>query len=229
MSRVGQRGDSALLELIARSIARVRTTTLGVVTRFDAESERVDVQPIVRRPFVSSKRKSEAAEREPIVPNCIIAWPGSTEWDITGPCPKGSIVLLLICERSIDEFRAHGNTDFEPQSKRRFALTDAIAIPIRYARDSDAGARPLSLRYGESKIDVYSNRIVLDSDTVRLGGDDATDPVVRKSDLDAVLTAIEVWANAHTHPGVTVGSGTSGVVLDQMDIDTTASSVTKSK
>lgn len=229
MSRVGQRGDSALFELITRAIARTRTITLGVVERFDAANQRVDVQPIVRRPFVSAKRQGEAAPRDPVVPNCILAWPGSTDWSIKGPVPKGSIVLLLVCDRSIDEFRAVGNVDFEPASKRRFDLNDSIAVPIAYARDSSADASPLVLNYGDSDIEIHNAKVVISSASVKLGGDDATDPVVRKSDLDAAMLAIETWLSLHKHLGVTAGGALSGVPETTLSVTTTASNVVKSK
>lgn len=229
MSRVGQRGDSALFELITRAIARTRTITLGVVERFDAANQRVDVQPIVRRPFVSAKRQGESASRDPVVPNCIIAWPGSTEWSIKGPVPKGSIVLLLVCDRSIDEFRAVGNVDFEPASKRRFDLNDSIAVPIAYARDSSADASPLILNYGDSDIEIHTGKVVISSASVKLGGDDATDPIVRKSDLDAVVSAFEATFNAHKHTGVAAGAGISAITDTLSSITTTASTTVKSK
>ncbi|MDX2109200.1 MAG: phage baseplate assembly protein V [Verrucomicrobiota bacterium] len=51
---------------------------------------------------------------------------------------------------------------------------------------------------GDVTVTAAGEAVVLGNVVTRLGASDATDPVARKSDLQAIKS----WADAHTHPGV---------------------------
>lgn len=91
--------------------------------------------------------------------------------------------------------------------------------------ESLGGGGITSIKAGSGIVDVILNpsgqtEIVLDSDNVKIGSGVANDPVVRKSDLDALVQKF----NSHTHPYVDTPVGSSTTSATTSPHTSTASS-----
>ncbi len=171
----------ALQRLARAEVARVRTCIPGVVTAYDSATQRADVRPAIRHAYRDADG-SVAQEQHPIIPGCPVLFPASSSggFSIAWPLSPGDEVLVLVAERSIDEWQAEGNTDTVPQDLRRFALSDAMVLPV-----STRGAA-----------DTASGAIVVQGSEVRLGSSSASQAVALGPVVDAQLTSLEAALTA---------------------------------
>lgn len=108
----------------------------------------------------------------------------------------GDIVLLIVTDESLDEWRA-SKSDTVPEAARHHAeLTDAIAIPTAWGAASGAS---IELINGVTSLEVSSSGVTI------TGNLDVTGTVTGLSGTPA-----QVGLASHTHIGVTPGQGTSG-------------------
>lgn len=134
--------------------AKVNVAVPAFVTSYDEETQKATVQPVVRWRFNDPDGDAETELPAP-VPSVPVHWPQAGGLALTFPIELGDWVLLVICDRSIDEWEATGAQDNTPQSQRRHDMIDAIAIP---------GVRPFS----DPIADVPTDRLRLGDDTARL-------------------------------------------------------------
>lgn len=128
---------------------------------------------------------------------------------LTWPLQPGDAVTLLICDRSLDEWKSTGAPQTVPQDVRRFDLTDAIAIP-----GPRSPAQPLSAS-------GYSpSAAVLQAPLILLGSSAAVSPVVLETLLQPFLAQLLTWLATHTHSGVTTGPGVSAVPVQAPTLPT---------
>ena len=200
-------------------LAGVFTAMPGIVQSYDPVTQSVDVQPAVRSRY-QDETDSTVVETLPVIPLVPVVFPGGGGCRIAFPITKGDQCLLVFANCSLDRWlRAGGIVD--PQDDRRHTLNDAFALFC--ARD-----------FGHALRNAPTDRMSLGYDTgptieispsdVRLGGNDANDPVVRKSDLDAFIATF----NGHVHPvtGVTTGTGTAATTAPSSTQSTLACSPT---
>lgn len=200
-----QRDTPSLAAVIRRALdARlvdVHTAVPAEVLEYDAATQKVTAQPLLRRAYWDESGERIAEKLAPI-PGVPVAFPGSGGFRVTFPVVVGDTVLLVFSEASLDKWLSHGG-DVDPVDDARHELSDAIAIPG--LRDfghalGDAPTNRMSMGYDSGPT------IEIDESEVRLGSNGANDPVALKSDLDALKT----WLNAHTHGGSTPGTPWTG-------------------
>lgn len=109
---------------------RFRVCLPGVVESYDPLTQTVSVKPAVKIP-----RNDEETQRgysyldPPVISGVPVAFPqGGDGGYITWPIVKGASVLLVFADVSIDDWLIKGGSGVEPESTRRFDISDAVAI-----------------------------------------------------------------------------------------------------
>lgn len=177
--------------------SQVRTCVPAVVQSYDAARQEAQVQPAIRR------RKSGDTYQEPPI-DVPVVWPQVSGYALHMPLKQGDPVLLLVCERSLDDWLLASTVqdDVTASDPRRYALQDAVAlagvspfsqaIPGAMAQDD---ALTLGARDGSSIIRVADDGgITIDngSATVEIsasGTVTVTSGDVRLGDASAVALA----------------------------------------
>jgi hypothetical protein len=109
----------------------------------------------------------------------------------------GDTVWILASWLSIDSYLVQGG-EVDPQDDRRHLLKDAVCLPAVFD-------------FAHVPHDASTDGTVLHTTKLRLGGPDASDPIVRKSDLDTAVqklnAVIDSYIN-HSHLSGTPGNPT---------------------
>jgi hypothetical protein len=131
--RLGQTRSPTMAEVlkaaVAQGLADTHVALPGVVTKYNATTQRADVKPTVQLPYINDDG-SEGTDVLPVIPEVPVLWPRAGGFFLHLPMVAGDTVLLLICERSIDEWNlTSGKVDTDPKDFRKHDLSDAIAIP----------------------------------------------------------------------------------------------------
>lgn len=221
MSRQSSRTPSleTVMDLVVDShLLETHTAMPGIVESF--EDQKASVVPQVR------DKKNGAFIDLPVVPSVPVAFPRFFGFVITGPIKKGTSGLLIVCEKSIDEWLKNGTVS-SPRHPRRHNLSDAVFIPglysfsnlipnfneddmeirkeddtvlVRLKDDGDLELKGKNITFdADTKVTVNASNVLIDSDDIKLGGDTVTQPFVRGTDLLTFLTTFSGNYNSHTH------------------------------
>lgn len=183
--------EELLLTAQDASLAGLWSALPGIVQSYNASEQTADIQPAVMNGY-TDEGGERATETLPVIPRVPVVFPGAGSYSITWPLAKGDTVLLVFSSRSIDTYLSQGGV-VDPRDDRRHSLSDAVAIPgLRTYKSPIASAT------------ASADALVLAAPTLLLGGADASDPVARKSDLSAVVTAL----NNHEHYPPTISGAT---------------------
>jgi len=130
----------------------------------------VDVQPAIRAMLSSDDNYSSTHENLPIIPDVPIVIPYSNVngFSLTVPIAIGDECLLIICDRSIDNWQNSGGIQsvVEDTTPRSHDLTDAICIIGAISEPNaitDYSTSKISLRNKDNTVSVS-----LDNDSVAL-------------------------------------------------------------
>lgn len=131
----------SLYETIDSHIRNLRSTLHtsipATITKLRTEGEyisSVDVKPINNKVFEDgSVLESHTISRVPLV------HPSSSEGIVSFPLKEGDTVLILIPHADIQGWVKNGTTG-NPQTFRKFSLTDAVAIPCIHPTNSPVKA-----------------------------------------------------------------------------------------
>lgn len=173
----------ALEAFLRAKLRDVNTSMPGRVEKYYPDTQTADIKPML---------KTHANVEYPIIPDVPIMFPGGGGYKLTWPLVEGDSVSLLFAQASIDAWANNAELLDRPNANT-FDLSDAVAFP---------GLLPM-----RAPSDQVSDGFVLSGDKIRLGSKDAADPVVRQSDLEALVNYIK----SHVHLGVATGAGTSGI------------------
>lgn len=180
----------------------VFTAMPGRVESFDPTTQRAAIQPLVMGAY-RDEADVRLVERMPIVADVPVVFPGAGPYRLTFPVVPGSTVLLIFTSSSLDKWLAVGG-EVDPGDDRRNTISDAIAIPGLYSFGGTTG--PGTPTAPNDAMVLWCKA----GETIKLGGDDADDPIVRKSDLQAFIS--NTFAG-HTHnPGTFVAPSGGGAV-----------------
>ncbi len=178
---------------------RIYTSRPGQIESFDPATQRASVQPLVRQAY-QNEAEERVTERLPIIHDVPVVFPGTSGGRITFPIFRGDVVLLVFTDCSLDRWLAMGD-EVDPQDDRRNSVSDCIAFPGLYSFN-----RPLTPT-------APTDAVVIHGEQTKIGGPEADDPVVRKSDLDAFIATY----NSHIHP--CTGGTVSATADTQDDLD----------
>lgn len=172
--------DASMLRAVARAeAARVKTTFPGYVVSYDRSTQTADVQVIPRMRRRDLDTGVVSYVRVPVIPAVPILFPSGGDSSIVWDLDANDPVWVVLADRSVDEWRATGNRDTEPQIPRRWDFTDAVAFP---------GGRPNADALPSAA--YASGAMVVRGSDVRLGSSAATDFVALASLVNAQFTAL---------------------------------------
>lgn len=120
----GKDFESVVRSVVSQGLARVEIGVPGTVVSYDSETQKVTVKPTT-----SARRNDGLVIDVPPIPNVPVQWPGGDESSVGGGLASGDFVWLTFASRSLDDWLTKGGSKVEPKDKRRFDISDAVAIP----------------------------------------------------------------------------------------------------
>lgn len=193
----------------------------GVVKEYDMETRRAKIQPSIKRLMPDSTYMEL-----PIVSDVPVLFFGTKKAGLHIPLEEGDEVLLICSERSLDEWKDVGSDGVEPVDRRRFSLTDMIAIPGLQATDfpnnpnveniSLHDDRAYNITIGENdeillefiaddrkaEITIGDHKIIIDDDGINITDKDKNNIALSNSGIKAAIAS-----------GSKIEMGSSGIVL----------------
>lgn len=142
---------------------KVHTATVAVVEKYDAATQTVNVQPLIKEP-VELEDGTFDIERRPVLQNVPLIFPGAGGMRITFPVRKGDTVLVVFAERSLDKWQHQGG-EVDPGDRRMFHLSDAVAIPGLHPNsapwsDADTSVITLGSDSGDGEFVATGQRVL---------------------------------------------------------------------
>jgi len=213
-------GGKAIKTIFDLLTSNQHTCMPGIITEFNEVERTCSVQPALKRLFTGE----EETVLLPIQEDVPILFPGSNEYYLEFKLNSGDEVLCIVSERAIDQWIEAGGP-VDPQSSRRFSLSDIIVVPGLKSKVNVQGpvGEGISLRNatGSVFIRVKSDVIVNQIGTMKFeikSGAVAAEPLIPFSPQ---LNDVRAWNGIgvppgyvslawHTHSGVTPGVGASG-------------------
>jgi hypothetical protein len=163
-----------LLAMADNVIGRLTTALPAQIVTYDPATQTAHVKPTVAARYHEPESDTLLPLVLPDIANVPVIFPlgqgGAASF--TWPLIPGDTVLLVICDRSIDEWKATGLPENLPQDIRRFDLTDAVAF---------AGLHPLNRPI--SAAGWAEGATVLQSPDIRLGSSAASKFLATQPDL----------------------------------------------
>jgi hypothetical protein len=194
-----------LSELIRKAmearLADVRVALPGRIENYDVEAQTADVKPLIKQ--VTDAEDGKIVESLPVIPAVPVCQPRSGGFCVSLPIAKGDTGLLIVCDRSIDQWHKLGG-EVDPRDMRMHSLNGAVFYPG--LTDS---TRPLASASAEDLVigdDDGDALLTLKDDGSILIGRGAAAEAARKGDsVEAVIPAGTVVV------GVSGGSGAAAV------------------
>jgi hypothetical protein len=180
-------------EIVEERLASIQGPQPASIVSYDEASQLAIVQPLVMSVTVDN---TGAVIRKPRaqIGDVPVAYFGGSGGAITVPVKAGYTVLLVNCGVHLDRWMLSGgivDPGFVDPDKAGGRKSDVIAISGLYDI-AHLHARP-------------NDAMVLHTDDLRLGSPGADDPVIRKSDLDALIETF----NTHRHVVTVAGNATT--------------------
>lgn len=193
--------DPDLIDVIRAALAaglgRVRTEIPARVVSYDATTQTITAQVVIRSRYLDENGDAVAYLPKPVA-NVPVVFPSGGGYAITWPLVAGDPVILVVCDRSIDEWKTTGQGDNTPAIPRRFDLSDAVAIPGGHAPAAPLPATSIA----DALVVTLPPGKALD-----VGGASATSAVALAALVSSAFGTLKTWLDTHTHGGVTAGPG----------------------
>jgi len=149
-----------LIEVIQNALSRafedVHTCMPGRIESYSFKEQKATVKPLIKKIYLD-----DTVLDMPVLGNVPIIFPRTTIAGITFPINKGDKCLLVFSERSLERWYLTGNNT-EPGDRRRYDLSDAIAIPGLFS-------------FAETNIQTNNNDLEIHNDgqriTIKANGD----------------------------------------------------------
>lgn len=186
--------DPSLVDVVQAALAAglgpVRVAIPAVVVDYDSARQTVTAQVVIRSRYLDADGAAVAYRPRPLA-GVPVVFPSGGGASVTWPLVAGDPLVLIVCDRAIDGWKANGGGDQTPIDPRRFDLSDAVALP-----GGHAPADPLAAGA------VDEGAIVLTPPTggvVKLGGAAASAWVALADLVDARLSALKTYLDTHVH------------------------------
>lgn len=195
-------------------LADVHTVLPAEVVSYNRSKQTATVQPSLQRGY--DEGGSVVVVNLPQIVNVPVAHPRAGGCWIHLPIDKGDAVMLIISERSLDNWKAQGGIS-DPADRRKFNLTDAVAIPGGYSPAlpfTPVNGEDLEIRNDDNSmlISKAGPVSITAQGELRLGADSLSEFAAIASRVEARLSAIEskleshiTTFNAHTHATAALG------------------------
>lgn len=120
--------EEVLSIALEAQMGRIHTSIPGRIESYDSSTQKATVKPLVKNVEIPSEG-NEIVDDLPVINDVPVIFPRSAGFFLSFKVAPGDLVLLLFCERSVDEW-VHGNGENqEPADPRRHSLSDAVCIP----------------------------------------------------------------------------------------------------
>ena len=146
--------NDAIVTTFDSLLSAVHTSLPGRIEKYDYKKQQAEVKPLVKKKFIDG----EVMEL-PVLVNVPVVFPRTKKSGITFPLATGDGVLLIFAERSLERWYSTGE-DSEPGDRRKFDMSDAIAIPgcFSFANDNLASNNDdLEIHHNGFKIVIKKN------------------------------------------------------------------------
>lgn len=191
-------------------LSTVHTCLPAVVIDFNPSTNKATIQPALNKAYFSGEMPM------PVLTDVPMMFPKN----IVFPVNEGDYVLLLFAERSIDLWLNEGGV-VTPNDRRKFNLSDAIAIPgLQTFNDDFSGNDGTSFKisYAGSNIRIEQNGNIIIETGNRVGiGNSTTEVLDIISQLMALLQGTTVMGTSFGGP--LNPAFTAQVLLIQNQID----------
>lgn len=193
--------NTTLQDLLARFreslVSDLHTSLPGKVVRYDAATQKADVQPLIKERYTDESGAMQAREL-PVIPAVPVQFPGAGGYRITFPVATDDVGLVVFSEASLDKWLVSGGT-VDPADDRRHDLTDAVFLPgLRDFGHALASAPTDRATFGKDD----GLQIHVDGSKIRIGTTTAVqlEKHPNGETLKSILDTLIAWANTHTHP-----------------------------
>jgi hypothetical protein len=197
MKRVDSLGELIRLALDGR-LSDVHTAIPGSVIAYVPATQKAIVQPVINRPVETEDDPlfSHIFEVQPTLQDIPICFPRGGGYSITWPLIPGDSVLVVFSEADIAQWIVTGSLS-NPDQLRRHGLFGGFALPC-----VGPDTAPLAA--------AVDPGLVVTGASIKLGSLAATDFVALSSLVQTALNTITAAFDAHTHSGVSTGTGSTG-------------------
>lgn len=190
--------QDVLLTALESRVSKMHTALPGKIEKYDYETQKASVKPLIKKAYLDKK-----IESLPVIVNVPVIFPRSKDFSFTYPLNEGDLVLLVFSERSLELYLKDGGEQ-EPGDRRKFDLSDAIAIPGLYPFSEESKAQnntDVLVKFKEAEFKIKPDgKFYIKGDMVVTGEITAT------VDVKAAGKSLKT----HVHSGVTPGPGNSG-------------------
>lgn len=183
-----------VLRIFGESLKRSIFTMLpGKVESYDASRKSVDVKPMVQNEFIN-ERGETISESLPVISDVPIIYPegqlaDGTKTILNFPVAKGSYVMLLFSQRSLDKYIAGNGEEVSPTDLKTHHISDAVAIPglAPYAERPSQSVSDNGLLFGLDN----GTQIFVGNNSIGLGSENPADKAVLDSSLQNELSRLK--------------------------------------
>jgi hypothetical protein len=181
-----------LRDVLDQWVSGIHTAMPGVIKAYDAATQLADVKPQIKT-ALRKRDGSYVTEDLPLIASVPVLHPRSgTAW-VHLPLAVGDTVLLVFCERDINEWRRMG-ADVDPNDLRTHGLSGAVAIPGLFP-----SAQPIANPDATAlELGIGTMRAKLKSTGLEVGGDTVipADSAKVATELGKIITALNAIAAA---------------------------------
>lgn len=225
---------------IEHHLSAVHTAMPCRVQSYDETTQTADLVPLVRHPVPQPSGRF-VMEDLPVLPCVPVVFPRTGDHFIAFAIQPGDHVLAVFCEGAIGHWWAGDGDVTDPGDLGRHHLSHAVCFPGVYPNRKKLAHAPRVDAAGAPRLVVGSDetdgaRVTFGNDgtititqgatvalrvdpdaTVHVGGAAASQLVALANLVDARLSAIRTWLNAHTHPTPSGASSAPSTPLGAQD------------
>ena len=193
--------NSTLQDLLARFrssiVADLHTALPGKIVRYDASTQKADVQLLIKERYNDESGATQAREL-PVIPAVPVQFPGAGGYRITFPVANNDTGLVVFSEASLDKWLVSGGT-VDPSDDRRHDLTDAVFLPGLRDFGHALGSAPTD-RATFGKDDGL--QIHVDPSLISIGSNSAAqlEFAALGDTIQTYLQTLQIWLSALTLP-----------------------------
>lgn len=180
--------EDIIADTVEARLEDLHTSEPGFVLSFDPDSLTCTAQASMAQAYVGEDGERKLATKPPCR-SARVAYPGGIVFRLE----PGDPVLIVYCSTGLDNWSPDKTKVVDPGDERRHTLADPFVIPLGKASETPG-----------------RNEVIVDYSTVLLGKTGLTgtrSPVMRKSDLQAISSALTTLAASLTTGGNTDGAG----------------------